>query len=91
MDFGAEDIGPYDPYMDFSLENIGRATQTRPYEEKSGGHLLILQNLTKTCQIFKKVLSTMSNSLIFTKIQIIGNTHTIIIFVKHRQTTYTIV
>ena len=36
MDFGAEDIGPYDPYMDFLLENIGRKTQKRPSEEKLG-------------------------------------------------------
>ena len=35
MDFPPEDIGPYDPYMEISLENIGRTTQKWPSEEKS--------------------------------------------------------
>ena len=35
MDFGPKDIGPYNPYMDFSQENIGRTTQVQPSREKS--------------------------------------------------------
>ena len=32
MDFGPGDIGPYDPYMTFALENMGRMTKPGPSE-----------------------------------------------------------
>ena len=58
MDFGPEDIGPYDPYMEFSLENIGRATQTRPLEGEFGRGIFF----SRKSQIFKKVPLTISNT-----------------------------
>ena len=56
MDFGAEDIGPYDPYMDFLLEHIGRMTPKKPSEEKSGRIFHFLTNNPK----IKMVISTVS-------------------------------
>ena len=47
MDFGAEDIGPYDPYMDFLLENLGRATKKRPSDGEVGPENSQIQILTR--------------------------------------------
>ena len=59
MDFGAEDIGPYDPYMDFLLENIGRKTQKRPSKEKLGRKIPKFKFRPKI-QNFKMVISAVS-------------------------------
>ena len=33
MDFSPEDIGPYGPYINFSLEHIGRATKIIHFDD----------------------------------------------------------
>ena len=56
MDFPPEDIGPYNPYVDFSLENVGRTTQKRPYEEKSDGNKSKIQKSYENSEISKSSL-----------------------------------
>ena len=68
MEFRPEDIGPYDPYMDFLLENIGRKTQKRPSEEKLGRKIPKFK-FSQKIQNFKMVISAVSMR---PKIKILG-------------------
>ena len=61
MDFRPEDIGPYDPDMTFSLENVGRTTQMQPSEEKSDENVQI-SKLSRQSRNLKNAPSTISDS-----------------------------